>query len=81
MPSTLVEFIEKDEIVEELEEFEGKFETEEIIDYIHDNYIKFSFANMYNFGFQKGKCAHMAMGEIATILDTKIEKVCKVCNN
>jgi hypothetical protein len=33
MPSTLVEFIEKDEIVkEELEEFEGKFEREKIID-------------------------------------------------
>jgi hypothetical protein len=33
MPSTLVEFIKKDEIVkEELEEFEGKIEREEIID-------------------------------------------------
>jgi hypothetical protein len=32
MPSTLVEFIEKDEIVEkELEESERKFETEEIV--------------------------------------------------
>jgi len=32
MPSTLVEFIEKDEIVEdELEEFEGEFESEEIV--------------------------------------------------
>jgi len=32
MPSTLVEFIEWDEIVkEELEEFEGEFEREEII--------------------------------------------------
>ncbi len=32
MPSTLVEFIEKDEIVEELKEFEGEFEREEIVD-------------------------------------------------
>jgi hypothetical protein len=33
MPSTLVEFIKKDEILkEELKEFEGKFEREEIID-------------------------------------------------
>jgi hypothetical protein len=33
MPSTLVEFIKKDEIVkEELEEFERKFEREKIID-------------------------------------------------
>jgi hypothetical protein len=31
MPSTLVKFIEKDEIVE-LEEFEGEFEREEIVD-------------------------------------------------
>ncbi len=32
MPSTLVEFIEKDEIVkEELEEFEGEFEMKEIV--------------------------------------------------
>ncbi len=31
MPSTLVEFIEQDEIVEELEEFEGEFEKEEIV--------------------------------------------------
>jgi hypothetical protein len=32
MPSTMVEFIENDEIIEEeLEEFEGKFEKEEII--------------------------------------------------
>jgi hypothetical protein len=33
MPSTLVEFIEKDEIVEEeSEEFEMEFEREEIVD-------------------------------------------------
>jgi hypothetical protein len=33
MPSTLVEFIEKDEIVEEeSDEFEGEFEMEEIVD-------------------------------------------------
>ncbi len=33
MPSTLVDLIEKDEIVEEeLEEFEGEFEREEIVD-------------------------------------------------
>jgi hypothetical protein len=32
MPSTLVEFIENDEIVEEeLEEFEGEFEIEKIV--------------------------------------------------
>jgi hypothetical protein len=32
MPSTLVEFIEKDDIVEEeLEEFEREFESEEIV--------------------------------------------------
>jgi hypothetical protein len=35
----------------------------------------------YNFGFSKGKCAHMAVGEIAAILDTKIERVHKVYNN
>jgi hypothetical protein len=35
----------------------------------------------YSFGFQKGKCAHMAVGEIAAILDTKIERVHKVYNN
>ncbi len=39
------------------------------------------FVNMYSFGFRKGKCAHMAMGEIATIVDTKTERVHKVCNN
>jgi hypothetical protein len=32
MPSTLVEFIEKDEIVEESKELEGEFEREEIVD-------------------------------------------------
>jgi hypothetical protein len=32
MPSTLVEFIEKNEIVKELEEFEGEFEREKIVD-------------------------------------------------
>ncbi len=48
--------------------------TNNVKDYIHDNYIKFSFVDMYNFGFQKGKCAHMAMGEIATILNTKTKK-------
>jgi hypothetical protein len=32
MPSTLVEFIEKNEVVKELEEFEGEFEREEIVD-------------------------------------------------
>jgi hypothetical protein len=32
MSSTLLEFIHKDEIVEELEEFEGEFEREEIVD-------------------------------------------------
>jgi len=32
MPSTLVEFIEKNEIVKELEEFEKEFEREEIVD-------------------------------------------------
>jgi hypothetical protein len=32
MPSTLVEFIKKDEIVEESKEFEGEFEREEIAD-------------------------------------------------
>jgi hypothetical protein len=31
MPSTLVEFIKKDEIVEELEEFEGEFEREKFV--------------------------------------------------
>jgi hypothetical protein len=44
-------------------------------DYIHDNYISFSFADKYNFGFQKGKCVDMAMGEIATILHENIESV------
>jgi hypothetical protein len=39
------------------------------------------FANTYSFGFQKGKCAHMAVGEIAAILDTKTERVRKVCDN
>ncbi len=29
------------------------------------------FADRYSFGFRKGKCVHMAVGEIATILDTK----------
>jgi hypothetical protein len=29
---------------------------------------------MYSFGFQKGKCAHKAMDETATILDTKTKK-------
>jgi hypothetical protein len=32
MPSTLVEFTKKNEIVKELEEFEGEFEREEIVD-------------------------------------------------
>jgi hypothetical protein len=32
MASTLVEFTEKNEIVKELEEFEGEFEREEIVD-------------------------------------------------
>ncbi len=39
------------------------------------------FADRYSFGFRKGKCAHMAVGEIAVILDTKTERVRKVCNN
>jgi RNA-directed DNA polymerase len=39
------------------------------------------FADRYTFGFQKGKCAHMAVGEIATILDTKTKRVRKVCDN
>jgi hypothetical protein len=43
MPSTLVEFIKKDEIVEEeSKEFEGEFEREEIVDmnsYIKTNYF------------------------------------------
>jgi RNA-directed DNA polymerase len=29
------------------------------------------FVDMYSFGFRKGKCAHMAVGEIAAILDTR----------
>jgi hypothetical protein len=32
MPSTLVEFIEKNEIVKKLEEFEGEFERKQIVD-------------------------------------------------
>jgi len=32
MPSTLVEFIKKDQIVEELEKFEGEFKRGEIVD-------------------------------------------------
>jgi hypothetical protein len=48
MPSTLVEFIEKDEIVEEeSDEFEGEFEMEEIVDmnslYIYIIYFYFYF--------------------------------------
>ncbi len=39
------------------------------------------FVDRYSFGFRKGKCAHMVVGEIATILDTKTERVRKVCNN
>ncbi len=39
------------------------------------------FADRYNFGFRKGKCAHMAMVEIATILDMKMKRLCKVCDN
>lgn len=39
------------------------------------------FADRYSFGFRKGKCAHMAVGEIAAILDTKTERVRKVCDN
>ncbi len=45
MPSTLVEFIEKDEIVEEeSNEFEGEFEMEEIVDM---NSIFFIFSIIY----------------------------------
>jgi len=51
MPSTLVEFIKKDGIVKkELEEFEGEFEREEIIDvnfYIKKNYFS-SFTNLFS---------------------------------
>jgi hypothetical protein len=51
MPSTLVELIEKDGIVKkELEEFEGEFEREEIIDvnfYIKTNYFS-SFTNLFS---------------------------------
>jgi hypothetical protein len=39
------------------------------------------FANRYSFGFQKGKCAHMMVDEIVAILDTKTERMCKVCDN
>jgi hypothetical protein len=47
MPSTLVEFIEKDEIVEdELEEFEEKFESEEIVN-MNSLYLKFLFSIIY----------------------------------
>jgi hypothetical protein len=55
--------------------------TNNVKDYIHDNYIKFSFVDRYIFGFQKGKCAHMVVGEIAATLDSKIEKVYKVSDN
>jgi RNA-directed DNA polymerase len=39
------------------------------------------YADRYNFGFQKGKCAHMAVGEIATILNMKMKRLRKVCDN
>ncbi len=38
-------------------------------------------ASKHSFGFQKGKCAHMAVGEIIAILDTKMERMRKVCDN
>jgi RNA-directed DNA polymerase len=39
-----------------------------------------AFADKYSFGFRRGKCAHMAVGEIASILDTRGERVRKVRN-
>lgn len=38
------------------------------------------FADRYSFGFRRGRCAHMAVGEIASILDTRTERVRKVRN-
>jgi len=46
MPSTLVEFIKKDEIVEELEEFEGEFEREKFVN-MNFFYIKKIFSIIY----------------------------------
>ncbi len=47
MPSTLMEFIEKDGIVEdELEEFEGEFEREEIVN-MNSLHLKFLFSIIY----------------------------------
>jgi hypothetical protein len=39
------------------------------------------FVDKYSFGFQKGKRARLAIGEIAAILNMKIERVRKVCDN
>nr|YP_009040961.1 ORF622 [Tetraphis pellucida]AIB08452.1 ORF622 [Tetraphis pellucida] len=38
------------------------------------------FADKYSFGYRRGKCAHMAVGEIASILDTRRERARKVRN-
>ena len=38
------------------------------------------FADKYSFGFRKGKCAHMAVGEIASIPNTGTQRVRKVRN-
>ena len=39
------------------------------------------FADKYSSGSRRGKCAHMAVGEIAYILDTRRQRVRKVSNN
>lgn len=39
------------------------------------------FADKYSFGSRRGKCAHMAVGEIAYILDRRRQRVHKVSNN